>query len=359
MKKTPFITVIAMLVVVVFIFSGCEMSFNLKKNDDIYETVPVTDESGVTVTDNSGEVVYETVKVTNPVVSVIEVTNKKGEVVATENVTLSKDEVEEGKNFFDLFGAYKDNKKNDTTSEKVNNAKTTAGDKSNKATTAVSDKANGTTSVSIPTGVASDRVTEPAKNDKVQDDLAIINSEKYTIVSRIITSDGAYVYKVARDGNKFSVATSANGTEIGIIVGDDGIYMLSSSTKTYFKIPKALVEDMAGENEEFQGILTGEAFDATRKEKSRSEKTIDGVKYTLVSYEDGSVDYLNGKTLVKTVTEDGNVTYYDTISAEVSAGVFVPPVGYTEQSLTQENVSDFAGDLGITTEHSHKHSDDE
>lgn len=323
MKKTPIITIAALLVSMLIVFNSCEMSFDLNKNDDDeYMTVVATDESGVAVTDKNGETVYETVKVTSPVVTVVEVTNKKGEVVATEKITLSKDEVEDGKEFFDVQGTEKN---------------TTA----------------------IPTGIASERLTQENKIEDAQDDLEIINSDKYTIIARIVTKDGTHIYKAARDGNKMAVATSAGGKEIGIIVGDGGLYMLSSSSKSYFMIPRSLMEDAAGSDDEFKGILDGSAFDSQRKEKTRENKTIDGIKYTLITYEDGTVDYLNGKTLVKTVDGDGNTTYYDAISSEVSAGVFVPPANYVQSDLTEENLSDFANGFGMTETTTHIHKDDE
>lgn len=322
MKKTPFITIAVLLVSMLVIFSSCEMSFDLNKDDDEYMTVVATDESGAPVTDEDGETVYETVKVTSPVVTIVDVTNEKGEVVATEKVTLSKDEVKDGKEFFDVQGTAKD---------------TTA----------------------VPTGVASERLTQENKNEEVQDDLAVLNSNKYTVIARIVTSDGSYFYKVARDGNKMAVATSAEGKEIGIIVGDGGLYMLSSSSKTYFLFPRSLMEDAAASDEEFKGILDGSAFDSQRKEKSRENKKLDGINYTLVTNEDGSVDYLNGKTLIKTVAKDGTTTYYDAITSEVSAGVFVPPANYVQSDLTEENLSEFANGFGMTESTTHNHKDEE
>ena len=370
MKKTPFITIAVLLVSILVIFSSCEMSFDINKKDDVdasgsvngtneveeyitvvatdesgvavtdkkgetvYETVKVTkateeyitvvatDKSGVAVTDKKGETVYETVKVTNPIVTVVEVTNKKGDVVATEKITLSNQEVQDGKDFFDVQGTEKD---------------TTA----------------------VPTGVASERLTQEDKIEEVQDDLEVLNSNKYTINARIVTADGSYIYKVARDGNKMAIATSAEGKEIGVIVGDSGLYMLSSSSKSYFLFPRALMEDAAASNEEFKGILDGSAFDSQRKETSRENKKIDGIEYTLVTYEDGSVDYLNGKTLIKTVAEDGGITYYDSITPEVSAGVFVPPANYVQSDLNEENLSEFANSFGMAETTTHIHKDDE
>lgn len=326
MKKTPFITIAVLLVSILVVFSSCEMSFDLNKGDedDEYMTVVATDESGVAVTDKNGETVYETVKVTNPVATVVEVTNKKGEVIATEKITLSNEEVKDGKEFFDVQGT-----------------------------------ANAKDTTTVPTGVASERLTQVNKTEEVQDDLAVLNSNKYTIIARIVTADGSYIYKIARNGNKMAVATSAAGKEIGIIVGDGGLYMLSSSSKSYFLFPRSLMEDAAASDDEFKGILDGSAFDSQREEKSRENKKIDGINYTLVTYEDGSVDYLNGKTLIKTVAEDGAVTYYDAITPEVSAGVFVPPANYVQSDLTEENLSDFANGFGLTETTTHIHKDDE
>ena len=77
---------------------------------------------------------------------------------------------------------------------------------------------------------------------------------------------------------------------------------------------------------------------------------IDGVKYTVVEYEDGTLNYFVDKTLIKTEAPDGSVIYYDEISTEVSAAYFVPPSGYTEDELTLENLNKYTSVIETTAE---------
>lgn len=323
MNKTPIITIIALLVVILIAFSGCEFEISLNGEEDITQTsiesVVVTDEEGSTQIET---VVHYITTEPVPVVTIVEVTNEKGKVVETEKVTLSPEEVQDGKDFFN--------------------------DKKEEKTTAISKEP------------APDRVTTaPEKeNVEVQDDFEVLNSSQYLIEGRIVTKDGVtYPYKIARNGNRFTLRTTAEGEEVCIIMGSENVYWVSPSKKTYVKFPK----DLAGEEnaDEFEALLTGEAYNlyANKKEVDSYTEKMYGVKYKVVEYDDGSLDYFNGKTLVQTVSSDGSTLYYDVISSSVSEGLFVPPADYTEEVITSEKASELADSLTTTacTDPSHNH----
>lgn len=323
MNKTPIITIIAMLVVIVIAFSGCEFEISLNGEENntqtSIESIVVTDEEGSTQIET---VVHYITTEPVPVVSIVEVTNEKGKVVETEKVTLSPEEVQDGKDFFN--------------------------DKKEEKTTAISKEP------------APDRVTTaPEKeNVEVQDDFAVLNSSQYLIEGRIVTKDGVtYPYKIARSGNRFTLRTTAEGEEVCIIMGSENVYWVSPAKKTYVKFPKELADQ---ENaDEFEALFTGEAYNlyANKKEVDSYTEKMYGVKYKVVEYDDGSLDYFNGKTLVQTVSSDGSTLYYDVISSLASEGLFVPPADYTEEVITSEKASELADSLTTTacTDPNHNH----
>lgn len=317
MNKTPIITIIALLIVILIAFSGCEFEISLNGEENntqtSIESVVVTDEEGSTQIET---IVHYITTEPIPVVTIVEVTNEKGKVVETEKVTLTPEEVQHGKDFF--------------------------GDKEEEKTTALSKEP------------ASDRVTTvpESNNVEVQDDFAILNSSRFLIEGRVVTADGVtYPYKMARDGNRFTFRSSVNGEELCFIMGSKDVYLVSPKSKTYIKVPK----DAAGDTSEFEDVLSGEALSlyANKKEIGSYTEKMYGVKYKVVEYDDGSSDYFNGKTLVQTVNEDGSTLYYDVISSSVSEGLFLPPANYTEEVLTSEKMSEIADSL--TTENTHSH----
>lgn len=325
MKKSPIFAVFVLLIVLVLAFSGCEISFDL--NDKESDTSVAGDTaSGTSVFDILGVTAapIETDPNGVPMVTVA-VTNKKGEVVATEKVTLTADEIQNSKDFF-----------------KPTESQTT-----------------------LPTGVLPERVTEPdvetdaetqtqiqTQTKPLPGEIDIVYSDKYMITGRVEYNGNVELYKVARDGNKYAAIANYNGSEIGIITGDENIYFIDVAEKTYITIPKSLVEEQAQENEEYQGLLTGEALNINKKVVEETTEEDHGIKYKVIMYEDGSKDYVKGRNLIKSVSSEGAVLYYDSISSEVSAGVFLPPVGYTETPLDSESVSDMVESI-TTTEHVH------
>lgn len=334
MNKTPIITIIALLTVILIAFTGCEFEISLNGEENntqtSIESIVVTDEEGSTQIET---VVHYITTEPVPVVTIVEVTNEKGKVVETEKVTLSPEEVQQGKDFFNDKDDDKETNKETTkvTNKKPNKDK----DKdTNKETTKVTEK-----ETEVSKEPAPDRVTTaPDKeNVKVQDDLAILKSSKYLIEGRVVTADGAsYPYKMARDGSRFAFKSIYDGQEICIIVGSKYVYLVSPEEKTYAKVAKELVEDEAANSGEFDDLLTGDVFNlyANKKVIDTYTEKMYGIKYKVVEYDDGTCDYFNGKTLVMTEASDGSILYYDVISDSVSEGLFVPPADYTEEIVT-------------------------
>lgn len=314
MNKTPIITIIALLVVILVAFSGCEFEISLdgeNNTETSIESVVVTDEEGSTHIET---VVHAVTTEEVPVVTVVEVTNKKGKVVETEKITLSPEEVQQGKDFFD-------------TNEEE-------------------------TKKEVSKEPASDRITTDVEeeNTPVQDDFAVLNSSKYYIEGRVVGEDGAtYPYKMARDGNRFTFRSVYEGEEICLIMGNEYVYLVSPETKTYAKISKDLVSQESADTGEFDELLSGDAFNlyANKKQVDTFTEKMYGVKYTVIEYDDGTYDYFNGKTLVQTVSSNSTL-YYDVISPNVSEGLFVPPAGYTEEVITSEKASEIADSLSTT-----------
>ncbi len=334
MNKTPIITIIALLVVILIAFSGCEFEISLdgeNNTETSIESIVVTDEEGSTQIET---VVHYITTEPVPVVTIVEVTNEKGKVVETEKITLSPEEVQQGKDFFGTKDETKDKGTNKETKKETE----------------------------IPKEPASDRITTAPEKDNtpVQDDFAVLNSSKYLIEGRVVSTDGAtYPYKIARDGNRFTFRSSYNGEELCLIMGSKYVYIVSPETKTYVKVSKDLVHEESAETGEFDELLNGDAFNlySSKKEVDTYTEKMYGVKYKVVEYDDGTRDFFNGKTLVQTESKDGSVLYYDVISTNVSEGLFVPPADYTEEVITSEKASELAESLSTTvcTDPNHNH----
>lgn len=197
----------------------------------------------------------------------------------------------------------------------------------------------------------SDGINESRKKtESKENDYEIIKSQKYVITGRLTAKDGTTSdYRAARDGGKYSAISNYQGKQVGLIIDNISIYLIDPSTKTYYSIPKAVVKQYADEKDDIMNVLDGSALESKKQVTSQSEEKIDGIeKMTVIKYDDGSADYYNGNLIVKTVTNDGAVLYYDSVSGDVSNGMFVPPVGYTYKSLTAETVSELAESIGAT-----------
>lgn len=336
MNKTPIITIITLLVVILIAFSGCEFEISLdgeNNTETSIESVVVTDEEGSTQIET---VVHYITTEPVPVVTIVEVTNEKGKVIETEKVTLSPEEVQDGKDFFN-------GKEDEKETNKNSGKKPGKGD---------------TKETTVSKEPASDRVTTaPAKdNVEVQDDLVVLNSNRYLIEGRAVGSDGSsYPYKMARDGNRFTFRTVYDGKEVCLIMGSKYVYLVSPETKTYAKVSRDLVEEENGDSGEFDDLLTGDVFNlyANKKEVDTYTEKMYGVKYKVVEYDDGTRDFFNGKTLVMTESTDGSILYYDVISTSVSEGLFVPPADYTEEIVNVTTTNTASTTTCTDPDHNH------
>lgn len=325
MNKTPIFTIIALLVVILVAFTGCEFEISLNGEENntqtSIESIVVTDEEGSTQIET---VVHYITTEPVPVVTIVEVTNEKGKVVETEKVTLSPEEVQQGKDFFNSKEEEKETQKE------------------------------------ISKEPASDRVTTaPEKeNVEVQDDFAVLNSSRYFVEGRVVAADGtSYPYKMARDGNRFTFRSVFEGEEMCLIMGSKYVYLVSPETKTYAKIDKDIVAEESAETGDFDELLSGDVFNlyANKKQVDTYTEKMYGVKYKVVEYDDGTLDYFNGKTLVQTVAEDGSTLYYDVISSEVSEGMFVPPADYTEEIINVTTTAAAPSTTAVSTDPEQNH----
>ena len=86
------------------------------------------------------------------------------------------------------------------------------------------------------------------------------------------------------------------------------------------------------------------------------------VTYEVIEYENGSKDYVYESLLIKTVGADNSVFYYDVVTIDFPASVFMAPVGYEKKDLSEVGASEFAEDLGVSIEttvpHAHNHDDE-
>ncbi len=290
MKKAFIIVGVIVIALVIFAFSGAETDIELKNGN--------TTEAGDSV-NNGADGTGETAPVPT---TIVEVTDNKGEVVETQSVTLSKEEVSVAIDYFSPADSQ----------------------------------------TTVPSGVMPERVTDSvtAESQNAQNDIAVLRSNRYYVVGRVEIDGEMQNYKTARDGAKYSAVANYNGTEMGIIVGDTHIYMVNINAKEYFEISKQLLIDEAGDDADIQKLLSGEAYDINKKAVKESTAKENGVTYNTVEYDDGSVDYLKGKALIKSVAKDGSVLYYDSVSTEVPASIFYPPAGYKKVDINGEVLSE-------------------
>ncbi len=302
MKKITLSAVSLLLCAILFVFSGCDMSVNL--NDD------------------------ETTK-PEPNTAIVEITNEEGTVVATQTVTMSAEEKEDGKNF---FKPTKDDSDKGISKDRLENAlkkeettqKPATGDKGDSS---LEDEMNNSTDAVI-------------KNDG-----DILRSNQYFVTVRIEANGKSAPYKIARRGNKTSISCNYDGNNIGFILTDDKIYMLSIDEKQYVEFPKSLVEENATDEE--MKLLLSNPFEVERKIVKKTTEKVEGQKYNVVIYEGGTKDYYVGDTIMMTKADDGSILYYDKVSAIAPASLFSPPKGY--EKVDYEDVT-----VPETTAHEHK-----
>lgn len=329
MKKITLSAVALVLASLVFVLSGCEMS--LKSKDKNTED-------------------------TQSHTAIVEVTDENGEVVATETVTISQDELKKGEVFFNKE-ASGEKIETGVSADRLQQAISANADSS-----AVSQNSNqspsqssGTLSGSSSSG-GSVQTTSGSSGSQtyVQDDAAVLKSTQYMITGRAVYEGSATPYKVARSGEKLAMFAELNGQQIGIIVTEDKVYMLSVDEKTYIEITKDMLKENLSEEELAQ--FSGSALSTNRTVQKTENQAEDGVTYKVVIYDDGVKDYFIGNTIIKTVSSDGSVLYYDSVSAVAPASVFAPPSDYKRTTLDEEGVSDFIGSVEGAD---HTHSADE
>ncbi len=365
MKKPIIAIAVIILAIVLFSFANFETSVDIPKTGDTGEAGDYISSDGALVT-------------------VVEVTDKAGEVVATEKVTFSKDEVEFGQDFFAkpdtettvpngilpdrlqavVSQASTENNSADTTATTVPSVTSgkdnTTRPSSTTTTTAKPSKPSKPTNQTTTTKPSQNTTTtNPPVTEKTE--LDIMRSQKYYFTGRIVDANGnVSTYKIARDGTKYSAVAMYSDEEIGIIVNDTDILMVSVSEKTYISIPISMIQNQAGSEEMIEGLLSGEAYNMRKNKVAEYTANEDGVQYVVIEYDDGTKDYMYGTLLIKTVASDNSVLYYDMVTDEFPSSVFLPPVGYTKQELTDVGVSEFAEDVGITvpaTTHTHSHDE--
>lgn len=289
MKKITMSAIALMLASLVFVFSGCEASVKLEEEEST---------------------TYE------PDTAVTEVTNKEGKVVATENITMSAKQKEEGKNF------YKPTKK------------PSKGVSKNRLQQAL--KENGLKQDGTPD--ESDTLEDEMNQmEQTQDDAAVLRSSQYLVTARLVMEGKSSQYKIARKGKKSSMTFQHEGQNLGFIITEKLVYMLTIDEKQYIEIPKSVIAENATEEE--MDMLTSNPFDMERKVKKKTSEKKDGVKYTVFIYESGAKDYFIGKTLIMTTAEDGSTMYYDSISPIAPSSLFSPPKGFTKSEVEFEETT--------------------
>lgn len=308
MKKIILSIIAISVASLVFVLSGCELSFNTNTEDTQSHT------------------------------AIVEVTDESGNIIATQMVTISDDELKEAENFY----------------ETVNSSTTAPSGVS--ADRIQQGLNNGGSSTSTTTSKGSNKNDKNDSSDDLPvalDDRQILASSQYMLVGRVESNGESTPYKIARSGEKLAMYTDFNGNQIGIIILEDKVYILSANDKMYLEVSKELLKENTTDGD-MLAMFTGSALDRDAKVTRTLNQAEDGVVYDVVVYETGEKDYLLGGKIIKTVAPDGGVLYYDSVAAVVPSSVFAPPAGYTKQTLNEGSVSEFAGMVDSTDAHNHE-----
>ncbi len=323
MKKISLFISIVILITSVFLLNGCEKTVSINGNTT---TAPQTTKK-------------------EPNTAVVEVTNEEGTVVSTQTVTMSKQDKETEKNFFNV--AEKPNLSPNISQDRIEQAlqQNKPASKPNKNDSGAPD-INGDEEGNGGDNTNNEDVNVPY----VQDDAAVLTSSQYMISARIVSADGTVEnIKLAKKDKLSSVSLMYNGYPMTIILGGETWYWLSNSDKTYLKIPKAMIEENATD-EEIKNMLMNDPLNFKREIKSTSTEKIDGVEYNVVTYKSGDKDYFIGKTIIKTVSTDGSQLIFDTVSPVAPSSLFTPPSDYTEMELDDESAGDMIEAISPSTE---------
>ncbi len=321
MKRIILSCVALVAAALVLVLSGCEVS--LKKEET-------------------------TTGSTQPETVIVEITDEAGNVVATESVTITDDVVAEGENFFGN-NTEKESRPSGVSSDRIQQGLNNGG------VTAPKGEGEKTTSAGKNESNKDDNFIKDNGNTGKLTDAQILGSTQYMITGRLEDAEGnSTPYKIARNGERFSVYTEFNGNEIGLIFLEDKIYMLTTTEKKYIEISKSFLAQNT-DDEDILAMFSGSALDKTAKVVKTVKETEDGVVYNVSVYETGEKDYYLGGKIIKTVSPDGGVLYYDTVSAVAPESVFAPPSDYKRETINEEYVSNMAGMVETTHDHDHNH----
>ena len=279
MKSKFIVSLSAVVLLISVLFTGCDFSIPLPGGaEDVSQ-----------------------ININNAVTRVVEVTDDSGNVVGTENVTLSDKEIQEGKDFY--------NKLDDNALDGI-----------------------------------SDNRYNTATNTNAQNEKSIFQSRNYYVIGRIVKDGKSSTYKLAQSGNKYAIMTVYNGAQIGIIIDYINIYLVQLESKSYITIPKALLSQTEDSN--VQSLLDDDLFDSDKKIVENGTTKIDGKEVSYSKYDDKSISYYKGNTILMTKNSDGTVIYYDTVTNNAPSGFFAPPAGFTAKPLNAESIQEFSDLIG-------------
>lgn len=279
MKSKFIVSLSAVVLLISVLFTGCDFSIPLPGGaEDVSQ-----------------------ININNAVTRVVEVTDDSGNVIGTENVTLSDKEIQEGKDFY--------NKLDDNALDGI-----------------------------------SDNRYNAATNTNAQNEKSIFQSRNYYVIGRIVKDGKSSTYKLAQSGNKYAIMTVYNGAQIGIIIDYINIYLVQLESKSYITIPKALLSQTEDSN--VQSLLDDDLLDSDKKIVENGTTKIEGKEVSYSKYDDKSISYYKGNTILMTKNSDGTVIYYDTVTNNAPSGFFAPPAGFTAKPLNAESVQEFSDLIG-------------
>ena len=280
MKRKSIVLLSSIILLIAVLFTGCNFSIALPGGPEDISQVDLN----------------------NYVTRVVEVTDENGNVIGTENVTLSQDEINDGKSFYNKLD----------------------------------ENALG--------GITDNRYNS-ALNTNAQDDKSIFESRQYYVVGRIVKDGKTSTYKLAQSGNKYAIMTVYNGSQLGIIIDYLNIYLVQIENKSYITIPKALLSEYEGE-ENFDSLLEDDLLDSDKKIVKNGTTKKDGKEVSYSKYDDGSITYYKGNTILMSENADGTVIYYDSVKNSAPSGFFAPPAGYISKPLNAANIQEFSELIG-------------
>lgn len=280
MKKKSIIILSSMILFISIVFSGCNFSIALPGGpEDISQ-----------------------VNISNNVTRVVEVTDIDGNVIGTENVTLSQDEIQDGKNFYNKLDE------------------------------------------NALSGITDNRYNS-ATSSSSQNDRSVFETRNYYVVGRIVKDGKTSTYKLAQSGNKYAIMTVYNGNQLGIIIDYLNIYLVQIENKSYITIPKALLAEYEDDSD-IKSLLSDDLLDSDKKIVKNGTTKIDGKEVSYSKYEDGSFTYYKDNTILMSKSVDGTIIYYDSVNNNAPNGFFAPPAGFTAKALNAANVQEFSELIG-------------